>query len=234
MIELQEIRKIYTDGGETVALDTVSCKIEKGEFVSIMGPSGSGKSTLLHILSCMDVPTCGSYILDGTDVGELSQNEFAHLRNERMGFVFQAFNLLGRQTVYQNVELPLMYNKLPQTQRKARIERAIHEVGLTDKMAAEAAALSGGQKQRVAIARALVCNPDIIFADEPTGNLDSKSGLQIMAIFAALNKTGHTVILVTHEKSTASFANRLIEVRDGRIESDARIQSIQEAPELLK
>jgi len=234
MIRLESVSKVYTDGGETVALDSVSFTIEKGEFVSIMGPSGSGKSTLLHILSFMDTPTSGKYIFAGVNVQDLDQNDFAHMRNERMGFVFQAFNLLGRQTVYQNVELPLMYNEIRQSERSARIERAIHEVGLDDKTHAEASTLSGGQKQRVAIARALVCNPDIIFADEPTGNLDSKSGAQVMSILAGLNRSGHTVILVTHEKSTASFANRLIQVKDGRIESDTRIQSIQEVNELIK
>ncbi|MFA6006220.1 MAG: ABC transporter ATP-binding protein [Candidatus Paceibacterota bacterium] len=234
MIDLKNVSKIYTDGGETIALDSVSFKIEKGEFVSIMGPSGSGKSTLLHILSFMDTPTSGVYTFDGKNVNDLNQTDFAHLRNARMGFVFQAFNLLGRQTVYQNVELPLMYNDIPRAERKKRIEKAIHEVGLDDKTNAEAATLSGGQKQRVAIARALVCEPDIIFADEPTGNLDSKSGAQVMSILAGLNKAGHTVILVTHEKSTASFANRLIQVKDGRIESDTRIQSIQEMNELIK
>ena len=234
MIRLESVSKVYTDGGETVALDSVSFTIEKGEFVSIMGPSGSGKSTLLHILSFMDTPTSGKYIFAGVNVQDLDQNDFAHMRNERMGFVFQAFNLLGRQTVYQNVELPLMYNEIRQSERSARIERAIHEVGLDDKTHAEASTLSGGQKQRVAIARALVCNPDIIFADEPTGNLDSKSGAQVMSILAGLNRSGHTVILVTHEKSTASFANRLIQVKDCRIESDTRIQSIQEVNELIK
>lgn len=234
MIELKEVSKLYTDGGGTLALDSVSFKIGRGEFVSIMGPSGSGKSTLLHILSFMDVPTSGTYTFDGTNVNDLNQNDFSHLRNERMGFVFQAFNLLGRQSVYQNVELPLMYNKIPSSERKAHVEKAINEVGLDDKMHSEASTLSGGQKQRVAIARALVCNPDIIFADEPTGNLDSKSGAQVMSILAGLNKAGHTVILVTHEKSTASFANRLIQVRDGRIESDTQIQSIQQMEELIK
>jgi len=233
MINLENVSKIYDDGA-TVALDAVSFKIDKGEFVSIMGPSGSGKSTLLHILSFMDTPTSGDYVFDGQDVRELDQKDFARLRNERMGFVFQAFNLMGRQSVYKNVELPLMYNKIPRNQRKEKIEMAIHEVGLDDKTWAEASTLSGGQKQRVAIARALVCDPDIIFADEPTGNLDSKSGAQVMAILAGLNKAGHTVILVTHEKSTASFANRLIQVRDGRIESDTQIQSIQEVDELIK
>lgn len=220
MISLKNVGKEYFDNGGTVALKDVTFKIENGEFVSIMGPSGSGKSTLLHILSFMDTPTSGSYVFDGNDVAQMTQKDFARLRNERMGFVFQAFNLLGRQTVYQNVELPLMYNKIPRGERKARIEKAIRDVGLDAKISVEASTLSGGQKQRVAIARALVCNPDIIFADEPTGNLDSKSGAQVMSILAGLHTSGHTIILVTHDPVTASFAKRRIVVKDGRIESD--------------
>jgi len=236
MIEIKNVSKIYGSEGQTqtIALDSISFIINKGEFVSIMGPSGSGKSTLLHILSFMDTPSSGSYKLDDKSVERLNERELAHLRNKRVGFVFQAFNLLGRQTVYQNVELPLMYNKVAHHERKSRVEQAVTAVGLDDKLHAEASTLSGGQKQRVAIARALVCQPDIIFADEPTGNLDSKSGAQIMAILAKLNQDGHTVILVTHERSTASFANRLIQLKDGRIESDEPIESRRELDELLK
>lgn len=234
MISLRNVEKIYTDGGRTVALCDVSFEIKKGEFVSIMGPSGSGKSTLLHILSFMDIPTNGTYVFEGRNVSEMSQNDFSRIRNQKMGFVFQAFNLLGKQTVYQNVELPLLYSSISRGERRGRIEEAVRAVGLEDKIFSEASALSGGQKQRVAIARALVCKPDIIFADEPTGNLDSKSGAQVMSILAALHRKGHTVILVTHEKSTASFANRLITVKDGSIESDTHIESMRDVQELIK
>lgn len=191
-----------------------------------MGPSGSGKSTLLHILSFMDRPTAGEYLFNGKNVEALTDNDFARLRNKEMGFVFQSFNLLGRSSVFENVAMPLLYTKtvLPK-QRKKIVEDAIEAVGLTEKLYVEAGKLSGGQKQRVAIARALVNDPNIIFADEPTGNLDSKSGLQVMEILDKLNAEGRTIILVTHETSTAEFAARLIRIKDGNVEEDRVIHN---------
>jgi len=185
-----------------------------------MGPSGSGKSTLLQILSFLDRPTGGSYRFHGKSIDEMTDQELAHVRNKDMGFVFQSFNLLSRISVYSNVEIPLLYSTILPAERRTLIEEAVRSVGLEEKLHTEAGKLSGGQKQRVAIARALVTKPDIIFADEPTGNLDSHSGLQIMEILASLNDKGHTVILVTHETQTAEFANRIIKMKDGMIESD--------------
>lgn len=223
MIELQEVSKIYTEGDEsTRALTDITFTIKQGEFVSIMGPSGSGKSTLLHILSLFDRATSGIYKFQGKDVSGFNDTELAKIRNKDMGFVFQSFNLLGRSSVYENVELPLLYTTdIAVSKRSGAVKKAIHEVGLEDKTYIEAGKLSGGQKQRVAIARALVNNPNIIFADEPTGNLDSKSGAQIMEILEKLNYAGRTIILVTHETYTAEFAHRLIKLKDGKIESDS-------------
>lgn len=218
MINLKELKKEYSDS--TQALRGVTFSIEKGEFVSIMGPSGSGKSTLLHILSFLDRPTGGSYKFQGKAIDDMDDRELAHVRNKDMGFVFQAFNLLSRFSVYDNVEIPLLYSELPAAKRKQQIEEAVRAVGLEEKLYTETGFLSGGQKQRVAIARALVTDPNIIFADEPTGNLDSKSGLQVMEILADLHRRGRTVVLVTHETATAEFANRIIYVKDGLIESD--------------
>ncbi len=221
MITVKNLGKIYADdGSETVALHDVSLEIKKGEFVSIMGPSGSGKSTLLHLLSFLDRPTGGSYAFLGKDTKNLSDGELAHIRNKEIGFVFQSFNLLSRSPVYENVEVPLIYGDLPGAKRKALIERAVESVGLKEKINVEAGRLSGGQKQRVAIARALVNDPNVIFADEPTGNLDSKSGAQIMEILEGLHTAGRTIILVTHETYTAEFADRLIRLKDGSVESD--------------
>ena len=226
MIIGKDLIKEYNDeAGQTQALAGVSFEIKQGEFVSIMGPSGSGKSTLLHILSFMDRPTGGIYNFNDHNINNLSDIELARIRNREMGFVFQAFNLLARYSVYENVELPLLYSNLPVDEREARVTLAIRSVGLSEKIFVETATLSGGQKQRVAIARALVNNPNVIFADEPTGNLDSKSGAQVMSILKELNEKGRTIILVTHETSTASFASRLIRVRDGMIESDQAIKS---------
>ena len=223
MLKLSNIAKMYEEEG-TRALDGVSFKVSKGEFVSIMGPSGSGKSTLLHIISFMDRPTSGQYEFNGKKMAELSDKQLAHIRNEEMGFVFQSFNLLAHSSVYENVEIPLLYAVgVPVASRKARVEEAVEAVGLTEKLRIEASKLSGGQKQRVAIARALVNSPDIIFADEPTGNLDSVSGAAVMEILERLNKEGKTIILVTHETYTAEFANRLIKLKDGHIESDEPI-----------
>ncbi|MBU6141717.1 ABC transporter ATP-binding protein [Patescibacteria group bacterium] len=224
MIEVRDLQKAYHDeGGSTNALRGVNFSIDKGEFVSIMGPSGSGKSTLLHILSFLDRPTGGSYRFQGRGIDEMSDLELAHVRNKDMGFVFQAFNLLSRLTVYENVEIPLLYADGAPAQRRARIEEAVRSVGLEEKIHMEAGKLSGGQKQRVAIARALVTDPNVIFADEPTGNLDSQSGLQVMEILDALHKKGRTIILVTHETQTAEFANRIIRIKDGLVESDAPV-----------
>ena len=221
MIDVKLMEKEYMEGETpTMALRGVSFSIKQGEFVSIMGPSGSGKSTLLHILSFLDRPTGGSYLFQGKSMSDMSDIELAHVRNKNMGFVFQAFNLLSRLTVYDNVEIPLLYSDVPPSQRRELIENAVRSVGLEEKLHVEAGRLSGGQKQRVAIARALVTEPDVIFADEPTGNLDSKSGIQVMEILDGLNKKGRTVVLVTHETHTAEFADRIIYVKDGVVESD--------------
>lgn len=226
MLEVTSLSKKYKDIGiETNALEDVSFSIKEGEFVSIMGPSGSGKSTLLHILSFLDRPTSGIYSFLGKNIQNLSDQECAEVRNQEMGFIFQSFNLLGRSTVYENVELPLLYSPMPVHKRKASVEEAVHSVGLTDKLHARAGSLSGGQKQRVAIARALVNEPAIIFADEPTGNLDSVSGEQVMEILRLLNEAGRTIVLVTHETYTAEYGSRLLKLKDGALESDTPIFS---------
>ena len=226
MIEVNDLKKEYVEEETpTQALRGVTFSIEKGEFVSIMGPSGSGKSTLLHILSFLDRPTDGSYKFQGKSIDEMTDKELALVRNKDMGFVFQSFNLLSRLTVYDNVEIPLLYSDIPPKARQALVEEAVKSVGLEEKLYTEAAKLSGGQKQRVAIARALVTDPNIIFADEPTGNLDSQSGLQVMEILESLHDKGRTVVLVTHETQTAEFANRIIKIKDGMIESDKKINA---------
>jgi putative ABC transport system ATP-binding protein len=233
MIEINDLKKVYVEQEtSTQALCGVTFSIEKGEFVSIMGPSGSGKSTLLHILSFLDRPTGGSYRFNGRHIDDMTDHELAQVRNKDMGFVFQSFNLLSRLTVYDNVEIPLLYSKITPGHRRKLIEDAVKAVGLEEKLHSEAGRLSGGQKQRVAIARALVTDPDVIFADEPTGNLDSKSGLQVMEILESLNKKGRTVILVTHETQTAEFANRIIRIKDGMVESDKLITSNRPKREL--
>jgi len=224
MIEVNNLKKEYVEQEtSTLALRGVTFSIDQGEFVSIMGPSGSGKSTLLHILSFLDRPTGGSYKFQGKSIDDMTDQELAIVRNKDMGFVFQSFNLLSRLTVYDNVEIPLLYSDVLPKERKALIEEAIMSVGLEDKIYTEAGKLSGGQKQRVAIARALVTDPNVIFADEPTGNLDSESGLQVMEILETLNDKGRTVVLVTHETQTAEFANRIIRLKDGKVESDKKI-----------
>lgn len=220
MIETDGISKNYSkDGGVTVqALRATSLKIAKGEFVAIMGPSGSGKSTLMNILGLLDRPDTGTYRLDGRDVGSLSVDELAHFRNEKIGFVFQAFHLLPRTTAVENVELPLVYAKGGVQRKKA--EAALKRVGLEDRSGHFSSELSGGQQQRVAIARALVNDPEVLFADEPTGNLDTASGEEVMQIFAELNKQGKTVILITHEPDVAARAERVLRIVDGEIVSD--------------
>lgn len=226
MLEIKNLQKDYNEGGEiTSALRGVTFTINKGDFVSIMGPSGSGKSTLLQILSFLDRPTGGSYTFLGKSMDDMDDVELAHVRNKEMGFVFQAFNLLSRLTVYENVEIPLIYSTIPVGDRKGMIEKAVEAVGLKEKLYVETGKLSGGQKQRIAIARALVNDPGIIFADEPTGNLDSKSGAGVMDILDKLNHAGHTIVLVTHETFTAEFADRIISLRDGAIESDKPVKN---------
>ncbi|MCX6157831.1 MAG: ABC transporter ATP-binding protein [Ignavibacteriae bacterium] len=221
MIDIKNITKLYEMGTEKLyALKGVDVVIERNEYVAIMGPSGSGKSTLMNIIGCLDTPTSGDYVLNGKDVHEMDDDELAEIRNKEIGFVFQTFNLLPRSNALHNVELPLIYSGLSKTARIKRAEESLANVGLADRMKHKPNELSGGQRQRVAVARALVNNPSIILADEPTGNLDTKTGEEIMALFAELNKKGNTIILVTHEEDIAKHANRIIKIRDGMIESD--------------
>jgi len=218
---LRDVVKTYEMGSETVhALSGVTLDIAKNEYVAIMGPSGSGKSTLMNIIGCLDVPTSGTYSLDGQMVADKSEGDLAEIRNRMIGFVFQTFNLIPRADIFHNVELPLVYGGLPKAKRRQLTERAIEQVGLTDRMTHKPNELSGGQRQRVAIARALVFNPSILLADEPTGNLDSRTGEEIMAMFDDLHAAGQTVILVTHEDHIAAHARRTIRLRDGMVESD--------------
>ena len=221
VLSLQDVTRVYHMGSEQVhALAGVSLNIDRNEYVAIMGPSGSGKSTLMNIIGCLDVPTSGRYLLEGESISERSESELADLRNRQIGFVFQTFNLIPRANILHNVELPLIYGGLSRAQRQRRAEEALERVGLGNRMTHRPNELSGGQCQRVAIARALVCNPSIILADEPTGNLDSKTGADIMRILDDLHASGQTVILVTHEDDIAEHANRTIRLRDGLIESD--------------
>lgn len=221
MIEVEYISKIYrNDHVETVALADVSFRIERGEFVAVMGPSGSGKSTLMHILGCLDAPTAGTYVLDGKDVGRLTDDEQAVIRNQKIGFVFQAYNLLPRLTALRNVMLPMTYGGIPKAERVYRAKELLGKLGLGDRLEHKPNQLSGGQQQRVAIARALAMNPPVILADEPTGNLATAQGEQIMAVFRELNNQGHTIIMITHEQHIAAYAERIIYIRDGRIAAD--------------
>ena len=225
LIEVQDLTKVYDMGTvEVLALNSVSFSIEKQEFVSIMGPSGSGKSTLMDILGCLSKPTEGTYILEGIEIGKVSDNRLADIRNKKIGFVFQAFNLLPRTTALHNVELPLIYSGVGRRERRRRAEAALEAVGLKERVHHKSNELSGGQIQRVAIARALVNNPSMIFADEPTGNLDTRSGAEVMEIFDRLNEEGNTIIMVTHERYIAEHANRIIHLRDGIIEEDEKVK----------
>jgi len=227
LICFQNIARRYQMGAETIhALRDVSLTIERGEYVAIMGPSGSGKSTLMNIVGCLDTPTAGSYELNGTDVSHMDDNELADVRNREIGFVFQTFNLLPRATALRNVELPLVYSGLPSEERHQKALDALAQVGLTDRMHHKPNEMSGGQRQRVAIARALVTNPSIILADEPTGNLDSKTGKEILELFDKLWRAGNTLIVVTHEEDVARHARRILRIRDGLIAADER----REAP----
>ena len=220
-LSLRDVFKTYEMGAEKVhALRGVSLDIARNEFVAIMGPSGSGKSTLMNLIGCLDVPTSGTYSLEGQMVAKMSENKLAEIRNRQIGFVFQTFNLIPRANIFHNVELPLVYGGVPKGERRARAEQAIERVGLADRMKHKPNELSGGQRQRVAIARALVFNPSIILADEPTGNLDSKTGDEIMSVIDELHGAGQTIILVTHEDYIAAHASREIRLKDGAIESD--------------
>ncbi len=223
LIETVDLWKSYTMGEEEIhALRGVSIKIDRGEYVAIMGPSGSGKSTLMNLIGCLDTPSKGSYLLNGKQVSRMNDNELARIRNEEIGFVFQTFNLLPRATALRNVELPLVYAGVTARDREQRAREALEKVELATRMNHRPNELSGGQRQRVAVARALVNNPSILLADEPTGNLDSKTGHEIMGLFERLHKSGNTIILVTHEADVAAFAYRTIQIRDGQIENDIR------------
>jgi putative ABC transport system ATP-binding protein len=223
VIQTEELWKTYEMGAEQLhALRGVSLEIRKGEYVAIMGPSGSGKSTLMNLIGCLDTPTKGNYWLAGRLVSQLDDDELAYIRNKEIGFVFQTFNLLARATALHNVELPLIYNGTPAEERLERAKKTLAQVDLAERMMHKPNELSGGQRQRVAIARALVNNPSILLADEPTGNLDSQTGEEIMGLFARLHQSGNTIILVTHESDIAAHAHRIVRLRDGKIERDDR------------
>jgi putative ABC transport system ATP-binding protein len=223
LIDTHDLWKTYVMGSEEIhALRGVTIGIERGEYVAIMGPSGSGKSTLMNLIGCLDTPSKGSYLLNGKQVSQMNDNELARIRNQEIGFVFQTFNLLPRATALQNVELPLVYAGVQGKDRNQRARAALDKVELTSRIGHRPNELSGGQRQRVAIARALVNNPSILLADEPTGNLDSKTGSEIMALFARLHEAGNTIVLVTHEAEVAAFAHRTIHIRDGKVEKDVR------------
>jgi putative ABC transport system ATP-binding protein len=224
IIRIQNITKEYIMGTQIVrALSGVDLEVQKNEYIAIMGPSGSGKSTLMNIIGCLDTPSSGTYILNNKNVSHLSDNELAAVRNKEIGFIFQTFNLLPRSTCLSNVELPLIYSGMGASQRKKKAQEILENVGLGDRVHHKPNELSGGQRQRVAIARALINNPSILLADEPTGNLDSKTGVEIMKLFEKLHEAGNTIILVTHEEEIAAHAHRIVRLRDGLVESDEQV-----------
>lgn len=224
LIETNQLRKVYgTDVSETVALNDVTLQVSRGEFLAVMGPSGSGKSTLIQILGLLDRQTSGTYLFDGIASDKYSEQELARLRNHKIGFVFQAFNLLPKTSVYENVMLPLTYSEVPTSEWSDRVMQTIEKVGLTHRSDHESGMLSGGEKQRCAIARSLVLSPSIIFADEPTGNLDSKSGEGVMSILRDLHRAGHTIVLITHDRHIAGYAQRIVTMKDGHLVEDERI-----------
>jgi putative ABC transport system ATP-binding protein len=221
IIHISHLTKVYhTAAGETIALDDVSFSIQKGEFVAIMGPSGSGKSTLMHLLGCLDTPTSGEYTLDGEDVSHLTEDELADIRNQKIGFIFQAFNLLPRTTVLQNVMLPMRYAGIPLAIRRERAIKYLQMVGLGERLHHTSNQISGGQQQRVAIARGLAMDPALLLADEPTGNIASAQAEEVMKIFQEINEKGHTIVMITHEPDIARHAKRIIMIRDGKLVSD--------------
>ena len=236
LIELRDVYKIYSEGleSEVRALDGVSLSIEKGEFVAIVGQSGSGKSTMMNVLGCLDVPTYGEYLLEGTDVSELSDMQLSRIRNKEIGFIFQQYNLIQSLSVQENVELPLMYNSTySAAQRRERAEQALRNVGLGDRMLHKSNQMSGGQMQRVAIARALVNDPAVILADEATGNLDTRTSFEVLVLFQQLHAQGRTIIFVTHNPEIARYSSRNVTLRDGHIISDVRNEQILSAAEAL-
>ena len=227
LLAVQGLRKTYTIGTQTVhALDGVDLTIARNEYVALMGPSGSGKSTLMNMLGCLDTPTSGSYLLNGKDVSRLDEDALADIRNKEIGFVFQTFNLLPRYSALENVALPLIYAGVGREEREARAREVLDQVGLAERMHHRPNELSGGQRQRVAVARALVNRPSIILADEPTGNLDSATSMEIMALFRAIHEAGNTIIVVTHEEDIAACAQRIVRLKDGRVDSDAAARPV--------
>jgi putative ABC transport system ATP-binding protein len=231
VIEIRDVEKTYELGEIKVrALRAVTLRIERGDFVAIMGSSGSGKSTLMNILGCLDVPTRGRYLIDGTDVAQMDEDDLSDLRNRKIGFVFQSFNLVARTSAVANVELPLAYAGVPRERRRVRAARALEQVGMGHRLHHHPSELSGGQQQRAAVARAIVTNPSLILADEPTGNLDSHSTADVLAIFALLNQEGRTVVLITHEPDVAAQANRVIRLSDGAVVEDRRTRAVGERP----